>query len=230
MIELLVVIAIIALLLSILMPCLSAAKELGQRAVCLSSVRQLTLAWRMYANDSDDEICAANVGHSKWGWVANHVVDATPAEQIESIQAGMLFPYLETVGIYTCPTAKKDEVRSYSAVSSMNTIISSNKGKVYKKLLKIKNSHSMLVFVCEGEISNYAYSVAYHTPAWIDPGPIRHSLGTVFSFVDGHSESWKWKDPDTVKYAEGDPTVTASQPGNPDLERVQKGMWGELGY
>ena len=53
LIELLVVIAIIALLLAILMPSLKKAKELGQRVVCLNSVRQLTLAWRMYANDND---------------------------------------------------------------------------------------------------------------------------------------------------------------------------------
>ena len=87
----------------------------------------------------------------------------------------------------------------------------------------------MLVFVCEGKISDFAYSVKYKQPAWIDYGPIRHSEGTVFSFVDGHSESWNWQDPDTVKYAE-DPSFTATQPGNPDLERVQRGMWGRLGY
>ena len=56
LIELLVVIAIIALLLAILMPALQKVKELGQRAVCLSSTRQLTLAWRIYADENDDEV------------------------------------------------------------------------------------------------------------------------------------------------------------------------------
>ncbi|GAJ23796.1 unnamed protein product, partial [marine sediment metagenome] len=49
LVELLVVIAIIALLMAILMPALNRAKEQGKRAVCLSNLRQLTLAWIMYA-------------------------------------------------------------------------------------------------------------------------------------------------------------------------------------
>jgi prepilin-type N-terminal cleavage/methylation domain-containing protein/prepilin-type processing-associated H-X9-DG protein len=235
LIELLVVIAIIALLLAILMPSLKKAKEIGQRAVCLSSTRQLTLSWRMYANDNDDKICAANVGHSKWGWVAGHAEKAPPEEQIESIQAGVLFPYVETVDIYTCPSAKKDEVRSYSVVSSMNTAGNSSptgkKGTVYKKLSKVRNRDSMVVFVCEGQITPFAYNVRNNVPEWKDAPPIRHGLGTVFSFVDGHSESWKWQDPRTVKYALGDDdTLKAKQENNPDLERVQRGMWGGFGY
>jgi len=234
LIELLVVIAIIALLLAILMPSLKKAKELGQRAVCLSSVRQLTLSWRMYADDNDDKICAANVGNEKYtGWVHHVGAKGTPKKQIKSIQNGVMFSYVETIDIYTCPTAKKDEVRSYSVVSSMNTNPSSSgKGKVYTKLSKIRNRDSMLVFVCEGQITDRAYNVRYFVPEWHanNPPPIRHGEGTVFSFVDGHSESWNWQDPDTVKFAEGDTTVTASQPGNPDLERVQRGMWGGVGY
>ena len=50
LIELLVVIAIIALLMAILMPTLRRAREQGQRAVCLSNLKQLTLAWIMYAD------------------------------------------------------------------------------------------------------------------------------------------------------------------------------------
>ena len=49
LIELLVVIAIIALLLSILMPALNSVKERGRRAVCMSNLKQLSLANIMYA-------------------------------------------------------------------------------------------------------------------------------------------------------------------------------------
>jgi hypothetical protein len=41
----LVVIAIIALLMAILMPTLKRAREQGRRAVCLSNLKQLSLAW-----------------------------------------------------------------------------------------------------------------------------------------------------------------------------------------
>ncbi|NLH44364.1 MAG: prepilin-type N-terminal cleavage/methylation domain-containing protein, partial [Planctomycetes bacterium] len=54
LIELLVVIAVIAVLMSILMPALQRARESGKRAACLSNLKQLTLAWNMYADESDD--------------------------------------------------------------------------------------------------------------------------------------------------------------------------------
>lgn len=51
LIELLVVIAIIALLLSILLPSLSKARERGRSVVCLSNFRQIGTAATLYAND-----------------------------------------------------------------------------------------------------------------------------------------------------------------------------------
>ena len=56
LIELLVVISIIAILMAVLMPALTKAREQGQRAVCLSNLKQLQLAWDMYANDNDERI------------------------------------------------------------------------------------------------------------------------------------------------------------------------------
>ena len=55
LIELLVVIAIIALLLSILMPSLSKAKELAARTIGTSSLRQFNLGAVTYSMDEDDE-------------------------------------------------------------------------------------------------------------------------------------------------------------------------------
>lgn len=52
LIELLVVISIISLLVSILLPSLTRAKDLARRVICLSNVRRLALAGRFYLVDN----------------------------------------------------------------------------------------------------------------------------------------------------------------------------------
>jgi prepilin-type N-terminal cleavage/methylation domain-containing protein/prepilin-type processing-associated H-X9-DG protein len=66
LVELLVVIAIIALLMGMLMPALSRAREYGKRAVCLSYQKQMATAWIMYADDSSDRI--VNGDAEEYGW------------------------------------------------------------------------------------------------------------------------------------------------------------------
>jgi prepilin-type N-terminal cleavage/methylation domain-containing protein/prepilin-type processing-associated H-X9-DG protein len=62
LIELLIVIAIIALLMAILVPALSRAKEMGKRAVCLNQIKQVQLGWSLYVDDNDDKVPAADIG------------------------------------------------------------------------------------------------------------------------------------------------------------------------
>ena len=54
LIELLVVVAIIALLISILLPSLSRARELAKRAVCSSNQRGIGQGMHIYANDNEE--------------------------------------------------------------------------------------------------------------------------------------------------------------------------------
>jgi prepilin-type N-terminal cleavage/methylation domain-containing protein/prepilin-type processing-associated H-X9-DG protein len=60
LVELLVVIAIIALLVSILLPALSKAKEQARSALCMSNLKQQGLVLNMYAHDHDDTMVPNN--------------------------------------------------------------------------------------------------------------------------------------------------------------------------
>jgi prepilin-type processing-associated H-X9-DG protein len=67
----------------------------------------------------------------------------------------------------------------------------------------------------------------------------RHGDGTNFASADGHSDYWKGKDVRTLEIAEMDVnewqnvaglTHVAISLGNEDLHRVQRGVFGSLGY
>jgi prepilin-type N-terminal cleavage/methylation domain-containing protein len=53
LIELLVVIAIISILAALLLPGLAKAKSRGHRTACVSNLKQLSLGFRLWANDND---------------------------------------------------------------------------------------------------------------------------------------------------------------------------------
>ncbi len=91
LIELMIVIAIIAILAAILFPVFKKAQMKAQQVACMSNVRQLLTAIKMYAQDNDDEVPYALYGdlaRSAWadvifqGYVSNDQVFDCPASAL----------------------------------------------------------------------------------------------------------------------------------------------------
>lgn len=70
LIELLVVIAIIGLLISILLPSLSKAREMAKSAVCSSNLRTVAQGWHLYADEFNDRSVPVRY-HGASGGVTN---------------------------------------------------------------------------------------------------------------------------------------------------------------
>jgi len=249
LIELLVVIAIIAVLMAVLLPALNRVREQGKRAVCLSNMKQLALAWMLYADNNDDKIVNGGAGVPRLGeppWVGKcwhdnfRLGEQLPAEdQISEIKKGALWPYCQDAKLYRCPTGYLGETLTYAVMDSMNGHGDGTKasGLWIKRRMEIRRPSVMAVFIDEGWVTPDSYAVWYEREMWWDDPPIRHGDGVNFSFADGHSDHWKWEGPDTIergrlldrRYA-GPGWVPKTDAGFKDLYCVQKATWGKLGY
>src|SRR5688572_6031232 len=69
LIELLVVIAIIAILAGLLLPALGKSKTAAQGISCMNNLKQLQIAWLMYAEDHNGMLVPNEWYTSVGGWV-----------------------------------------------------------------------------------------------------------------------------------------------------------------
>lgn len=102
LIELLVVIAIVAILAAILFPVFAAAKASAKQTQSLSNIRQIGLAWILYADAYDGVLMPPRswLGGSKFAyWWASY--DHATGVQIET--EGLLYPFTRGAGIQACP-------------------------------------------------------------------------------------------------------------------------------
>jgi prepilin-type N-terminal cleavage/methylation domain-containing protein len=108
LIELLVVIAIIAILAALLLPILSKAKAQAQGIQCMNNQKHLTLAWKMYVDDSasffpinDDTGSVTNTWCNGWlSWQPDNFDNTN----CNNFAQALLGPYVNRQAhIFKCP-------------------------------------------------------------------------------------------------------------------------------
>jgi prepilin-type N-terminal cleavage/methylation domain-containing protein/prepilin-type processing-associated H-X9-DG protein len=182
LVELLVTIAIIAIIMAITFPLLARAREMGKRSGCASNLKNLTLAWNMFATDGDGKLCSSGTNYNTESWHTYWACDG-PANTYEYNPIGgtemaikgtqdevisflggavytnesVLWSYLRTLEVYQCPSDASGRIRGYSMAQSMGTR--------YRMLEQILEATEKIVFIdAKSDFSALARAAALLDP------------------------------------------------------------------
>ncbi len=181
LIELLVVIAIIAILAALLLPALSRAKQRAWGTACLSQVKQIGLASRMYADDNADALPRS--AHEGASWVST------------------LQPYCAGTNLWRCPRDAQLTRRYSFALNDYLLPFTTASETDYSKTTQVPTpTDTFWLGECENK---YINSDHFHLSPANDgnytvanfAGQIattRHLAGANYLFVDGHAQFLKW--------------------------------------
>lgn len=214
LIELLVVVAIIALLISILIPSLSRARQTAKTAVCSSNMRGLMQALYLYAGEHQDQLVSAGLGHGgssdeQAAWIntlkkeygENTVIARCPADVSDAWETPVK-PNPAAGGENMNPGGTPPQPEDAQPIlrrTSFGTnyyIVANIAGRgPYNKLGMIKKPGTTIFMVELAEVGPFATSDHVHPETWWSNPRVlashemalnRHNKKANHSFFDGH--------------------------------------------
>lgn len=205
LIELLVTIAIIAIIAAILFPVFARAREKARQTVCMSNLKQLGIAWRMYADDHDETfpLYMCNT-RGNMGYCAI----CPPFAKHPTAWPVAMWPYYKNSDILVCPSSREvipqaphsliDRTTTPHSAMSYNT----NGMVMERSLAGIPEPSRSVILVCHGWTNGQLGYRPFKAP-WTSIGwdcasyPRQHNGGANVLFVDGHV---KWLIPEQFSY------------------------------
>jgi prepilin-type N-terminal cleavage/methylation domain-containing protein/prepilin-type processing-associated H-X9-DG protein len=222
LIELVVVVAVVALLAVMCISALAKTRPNTQAFQCMNNLKQLTRAWRMYADDNSDILVSANSGTAgRTNWMTGNI-DFNPANLSnwytnQDLAKSPLWSYVgQQATLFHCPadpvlmnvTAPPPSTGipkgQYPRVRSISMSQVFGNGywqpaslyRLYSTVASIVIPAKTFLLLDEhpDSINDGSFGWSDNPPAIVDnPASYHNDRAAGFSFADGHSEIHRWQ-------------------------------------